>query len=157
MTIYNVLFLGVGNSGLSLIAEKILNALGKGKFKAFSAGPYSSGAVNPFVFQVLNSKGYTADDLYSKSWDEDFGAAPHTIDFVFTVCNDSYLSQLPDAFSNARLMNLNLPNPTHVEGSVSIKHGAFIRGYEQLERIIRRFIESPHDMASLLSFLTHRK
>jgi protein-tyrosine-phosphatase len=150
MAIHNVLFLCVGNSGLSLIAEKLLNVLGKGKFKAFSAGLYTSGMVNPFAFKILSSKGYAVDDLYSKDWLKDFGTAPNTIDFVFTVCEEAKLLRLPDSFCKAKLLNLMMNNPANVQGDVLVKHEAFMRGYEQLERIIQRFIESPLDTATLL-------
>ncbi|MDP1531593.1 arsenate reductase ArsC [Rhodoferax sp.] len=87
----NVLFLCTHNSARSILAEALLNHIGRGRFKAFSAGssPRANQQPNPLGLQVLQSAGVSVDGLYSKSWDE-FGTkdAPK-MDLVITVCDNA--------------------------------------------------------------------
>ncbi len=87
--VYNVLFLCTGNSARSILAEKLLEHWGKGKFKTFSAGSFPNGKVNPFAIKTLENLRLSTNGLRSKSWDEFATAdAPH-LDFVFTVCDNA--------------------------------------------------------------------
>ena len=85
----NVLFLCTGNSARSIMAEVVLNRLGRGKFKGYSAGSHPAGAVNPIALQVLRMPITTLRGLRSKSWDEFAQAGAPKLDFVFTVCDDA--------------------------------------------------------------------
>ena len=65
--IFNVLFLCTGNSARSIIAEAILNKLGAGKFRAYSAGSQPKGEPNPNTIALLQGLGYDTSGFRSKS------------------------------------------------------------------------------------------
>jgi arsenate reductase (thioredoxin) len=86
---YNVLFLCTGNSARSIIAETLLNAMGEGRFRAWSAGSHPSGRVNPIVADYLASVGLSTEGARSKSWDEFAAPGAPKMDLVITVCDQA--------------------------------------------------------------------
>jgi len=86
---FNVLFLCIGNSARSILAESIVNRLGGDRFKGFSAGSHPKGTVHPYAIDLLTRLGYPTADMHSKSWDVFAVAGAPTMDFVFTVCDDA--------------------------------------------------------------------
>lgn len=80
--IYNVLFLCTGNSARSILAESLLNHLGRGRFRAFSAGSHPNGTINPFVREMIERQSLPVDQLRSKSWDEFAVDGAPELDFV---------------------------------------------------------------------------
>src|SRR5215467_9689920 len=89
MKTYNVLFLCMGNSARSILAEAILNHEGAGRFRAFSAGSYPKGAVHPDTLKQLAECGLPIEGYRSKSWDEFAVDGAPKFDFVFTLCDDA--------------------------------------------------------------------
>ncbi|PJN93524.1 hypothetical protein CNY89_20185, partial [Amaricoccus sp. HAR-UPW-R2A-40] len=65
--IYNVLFLCTGNSARSILGEAVLNHLGKGRFRAFSAGSQLKGQVHPLALETLRNAGISTEGLRSKA------------------------------------------------------------------------------------------
>lgn len=87
--VFNVLFLCTGNSDRSILAQAILNHVGKGRFQAFSAGSHLTGQVNLYVLEMLTKQGFQTEGLRSKNWDEFAGSQAPKLDFVFTVCDNA--------------------------------------------------------------------
>lgn len=86
---YNVLFVCTGNTARSILAEGLLNALGGGRFAAYSAGSFPKGVVNPYAVQVLEDLGIETEAMRSKSWDEFTDPHAPPLDFIFTVCDNA--------------------------------------------------------------------
>jgi arsenate reductase len=146
-TVYNVLFLCTGNSARSVLAESILNRLGAGRFKAFSAGSHPTGRVNPHAVALLNRLNYATDGLRSKSWDEFAAPGAPGLDFIFTVCDNAAGEVCPIWPGQPMTAHWGIPDPAAVEGSDAEIAAAFADAYRMLERRIGIFTNLP--LASL--------
>ena len=87
--VYNVLFLCTGNSARSILGEVLMNHLGEGRIRAFSAGSQPKGVVHPAALELLSSVGFSTEGLRSKSWDEFSVPDAPVFDFIFTVCDNA--------------------------------------------------------------------
>jgi len=140
---YNVLFLCTGNSARSILAEALMNHLGKGRFRAFSAGSHPTGKVNPWAIKLLENQGLPVAGLRSKSWDE-FGApdAP-PLDFVFTVCDNAAGEVCPFWPGQPMTGHWGVEDPAAVEGDDALKMLAFRQSFRELENRIKIFASLP--------------
>jgi protein-tyrosine-phosphatase len=134
---YNVLFLCTGNSARSILGEAILNRIGAGKFKAYSAGSMPKGAVHPQTLALLTRLGHDTAGLRSKGWDE-FSGAPQ-LDFVFTVCDKAANEVCPVWPGQPMTAHWGIPDPAAVEGSEEQIAFAFRDAYNALHRRIELF------------------
>jgi arsenate reductase (thioredoxin) len=141
--IYNVLFLCTGNSARSILAEVQLNALGKGRFKGYSAGSYPNGVVNPFAIEFLTKTGYPTDGLRSKSWDEFAAPGAPVMDYVLTVCDQAAGEQCPFWPGQPMSAHWGVPDPAAVEGSDDQKRIAFRDTASVLRKRIELFTALP--------------
>ena len=152
--ILNVLFLCTGNSARSIMAEAILNRLGLGKFKAYSAGSYPKGEVNPHTITVLKKSNYDVSKLHSKSWDEFAGTGAPKLDFVFTVCDDAAKEACPVWPGQPMSAHWGLPDPAKAQGSEAEQALAFADCFRMLHQRISIFVSLPFDRLSKLSLQT---
>ncbi len=139
---YNVLVLCTGNSARSILGEVLFNALGKGKFKAFSAGSKPAGKVNPGAIELLQQRGHSTEGLRSKSWDEFAVPGAPEFDFIFTVCDNAAGEACPLWLGKPATAHWGIPDPAHVEGDAA-RRTAFKKAYEQLARRIQLFLSLP--------------
>jgi len=141
--VFNVLFLCTGNSARSILAEAILNHMGQGRFRAFSAGSHPGGKVNSFAIELLTKQGLAVSDLRSKSWDEfAVPGAPH-FDFVFTVCDNAAGEVCPVWLGHPMTAHWGIEDPAAVEGSDEDKRRAFSKAFAAMNRRISLFISLP--------------
>jgi len=140
---YNVLFLCTGNSARSIIAEAILNRLGQGKFKAFSAGSHPKGEVHPFSIQLLKGLNYDMSFARSKDWEEFAKPGAPQMDFVFTVCDNAAHEACPVWPGQPMTAHWGVPDPAAAEGTEAERHFAFADTYRMLNNRISIFISLP--------------
>jgi arsenate reductase len=141
--VFNVLFLCTGNSARSILAEGILNSIGAGRFRAFSAGSHPAGKVNPFAVEALRKQKLPVADLRSKSWDEfDTRDAPR-MDFVITVCDNAAGEVCPVWPGRPIAAHWGIEDPAAVEGSDEDKRKAFTAAAGLLQRRISAFVNLP--------------
>jgi arsenate reductase len=114
--VYNVLFLCTGNSARSIFGEALLNRMGEGRFRAFSAGSYPKGQVHPEALRLLTRLGFESDGLRSKSWDEFAEAQAPALDFIFTVCDDAAEEVCPVWPGHPMTAHWGIEDPARVEG-----------------------------------------
>lgn len=143
----NVLFLCTHNSARSIIAEAVLNRLGEGRFKAYSAGSQPSGKVHPYALDLLRQLSYDTSSLRSKSWEEFTAPDAPDLDFVFTVCDNAANEVCPVWPGQPISAHWGLPDPSAAEGNDSEQHFAFSDTHRMLYQRISIFTNLP--LASL--------
>ena len=145
--VYNVLFVCTHNSARSIMAEGLMNSLGRGQFKAWSAGSQPGGAVNPFALKTLTRLHIPADGYRSKDWDEFAQPGAPALDFVFTVCDKAAGEVCPVWPGQPVSAHWGLPDPAAVDGSDAVKTQAFLDTAVALKRRIELMLALP--LASL--------
>ena len=143
--VFNIFFLCTGNSARSILAESALTKLGNGRFRAFSAGSYPKGAVNPDAIALLERIEYPTDGLRSKSWDEFSGPDAPVMDFVFTVCDDAAGETCPIWPGHPVTAHWGIEDPSHVLGTPVERERAFGTALRYLENRIKLFIALPFE------------
>lgn len=154
---YNVLFVCSGNSARSVMAEAILNDLGKGRFQAHSAGTDPAGQIHPHTVAVLKAAGLDTSNLAPKNWhdfaDEDSGK----LDFVITVCDDAAGETCPTWPGEPLLAHWGVPDPAAATGTEAEISVAFDETYGMLKRRIELLLALPVDKLDRMVLHTHLK
>ena len=140
---YNVLFLCTGNSARSIMAEAILNKIGAGKFRAYSAGSQPKGRINPQTLQLLESLDYETSGLRSKSCSEFAAAGAPQLDFVFTVCDNAKAEACPVWPGQPMTAPWGIPDPAEASGTDAEVAVAFAEAYRMLNARISIFVSLP--------------
>ena len=150
--LYSVLFLCTGNSARSIIAEAILNKLGAGKFRAYSAGSHPKGHVHPETLRLLRSLGHDTTGFRSKSWVE-FLKEPQ-FDFVFTVCDDAAKEVCPIWPGQPMTAHWGIPDPAEATGNPAEIALVFKDAYRLLNQRISIFVSLPLHSLDQISIST---
>ena len=140
---FNVLFLCTHNSARSIMAEAIINRVGMGKFKGYSAGSMPRGKIHPMALELLNRLNYDTSNARSKSWDEFAKPGAPELDFVFTVCDNAANEVCPIWPGQPMSAHWGLPDPAAMEGPETQRALAFADTYRMLNNRISIFTSLP--------------
>jgi len=154
-TTYNVLFICTGNSARSILAEGLLNELGKGRFKAYSAGSHPKGVVHPLALKELQNLHIPTDGFRSKAWEEFAAPDAPPMDFVFTVCDQAAGEVCPVWPGQPMTAHWGMPDPAAVEGADDAKAKAFKDTAITMKRRLELMMALP--MASLGRLAIHKE
>jgi len=134
---WNVLVLCTGNSARSIMAEALFNAVAGDLFKAYSAGSYPTGKVNPFAIAQLQKNGLLTTNFFSKSWDSFTGADAPELDFVLTVCDNAANEPCPVFAGDYLKVHWRFPDPAAYEEDEAAK-AAFQSVFDTLKSRLER-------------------
>jgi len=148
---YNVLFLCTGNSARSIIAEAIMNRIGEGRFRAYSAGSQPAGKVNPRIIRLLRTLNHDTSFARSKDWSEFAGPDAPEMHFVFTVCDNAANETCPVWPGQPMTAHWGVPDPAAAEGSDAEIQLAFSEAYRMLNSRISIFTSLPVESLDRLS------
>ena len=153
---FNVLFLCTHNSARSII-EAVMNGLGGGQFKAYSAVSLPRGQVHPCAIDLLRNTGHDVSGLRSKSWEEfvEPGATP--LDFVFTVCDNAANEVCPVWPGKPMTAHWGVPDPSLAQGSEAERRLAFADALRMLRQRISIFMNLPLDTLDKMSLQNRLK
>jgi arsenate reductase len=140
---YNVLFLCVANSARSIMAEAIINRIGAGIFRGFSAGRNPSGTVEPMALNLLSRLNFDVSGLRSKSWEEFAAKGALALDFVFTVCDVTAKEECPSWPGQPLSAHWPVPDPVKATGDDAQRALAFADAYRMLNNRISIFTALP--------------
>lgn len=140
---YNVLFLCTGNSARSILGEAVLNDIGQGRFRAFSAGSTPKGQVHPIALRVLQEAGISTEGLRSKPWDEFAGPDAPKMDFVFTVCDNAAGEACPVWPGQPMTAHWGIEDPATAGGPEFRERAAFEDALRFMRNRITAFINLP--------------
>lgn len=149
--VYNVLFLCTGNSARSIMAEAVLNQLGGGIFRGYSAGSHPAGAVNPYALDLLQRNRFRTDGLRSKNWDEFAQPGAPVMDFVLTVCDKAAGEICPVWPGQPMSAHWGVEDPAEFQGTEEDKHKAFSSVFMTLRTRVGLLVNLPLEKLDKLS------
>ena len=152
---YNVLFICTGNSARSILAEALMNQLGKGHFRAYSAGSFPKGEVHPLTIETLQERNFDVGALRSKSWDEFAAPDAPQMDFIFTVCDNAGGEICPLWPGHPVTAHWGFPDPAAVEGPYETRKAAFAKTFREISQRLRIFLNLPFAKLDRMSLQKH--
>ncbi len=146
-TSLNVLFLCTHNSARSILAEALLNDMGKGRFKGYSAGssPRANQQPNPMALQVLQHAGVAITGLRSKSWDEFAEPNAPQMDLIITVCDNAKGEVCPIWPGHPATAHWGYTDPSEGDASPEARLEAFRQTMHLIRRRLAMLVSLPAD------------
>ncbi len=149
--LFNVLFLCTGNSARSILAESILNSVGRAKFRGYSAGSHPTGRINAFALDWLRTNRMPTEGLRGKNWSEFAGDGAPPLDFVITVCDNAAGEVCPVWPGQPMTAHWGVPDPAAVVGADDDRRKAVSEVSRVLLNRMRIFVSLPLDKLDRLS------
>ncbi|MGJ7494337.1 arsenate reductase ArsC [Variovorax sp. RT4R15] len=153
--IYNVLFVCTGNSARSIMAEALLNHIGRGHFKAYSAGSRPAGKVNDHALRTLAKLHLPTEGYSSKNWEEFAKPGAPALDFVLTVCDNAAGETCPYWPGQPMSAHWGVADPAAFKGSEEATARQFMDTAMTLKRRIELMLALP--LSRLDSMAIHRE
>lgn len=141
---FNVLFLCTHNSARSIMAEAILETIGKGRFNAYSAGSEPAKKPMPAVIERLQALGHDVSKLRSKSWNEFTRPDAPRMDFVLTLCDTLEGQNCPEFGGKVVTAAWPFPDPAKFKGTEIERTTNLHALYGMIRRRLEIFINLPH-------------
>lgn len=143
--VINVLFLCTHNSARSILAEALLNDMGNGRFKAFSAGssPRENQEPNPLALKALSAVGISVEGLTSKSWDVFAKPDAPKMDLVITVCDNAAGEACPFWPSQPATAHWGYPDPSEAQGDEMTRLAAFCQTMLMIQKRLQLLVNLP--------------
>jgi protein-tyrosine-phosphatase len=138
--VYNVLFLCTHNSARSVMAEALMNKLGAGRFKGFSAGSYPKTQPNPLALEQVAKLGFSADQFSSKSWDVFAAPGAPNMDIIITVCDNAAGETCPVWPGHPATAHWGFPDPSDTQGDEEAKRHAFAATMNAIKRRVELLV-----------------
>ena len=149
--IYKVLFLCTGNTARSVMAEVLLNSMGRGRFKAYSAGSHPKGIIHPLTLDLLQKNRLSVEGLRSKNWAEFARPGAPKLDLIFTVCDNAAGEVCPVWPGQPMTAHWGIDDPAAVVGTDEEQRRAFFMAYNQLSNRLMIFLSLPLEKLDRLS------
>ena len=149
--VFNVLFICTGNSARSILGEALLNEMGRGRFRAFSAGSHPKGSVHALAVRELQRRGISTEGLRSKGWEEFARPGAPEMDFIFTVCDQAAGEVCPVWPGQPMTAHWGTPDPAAAGGTEEEKAHAFLDAAITLKRRLDLFLSLPLESLDSLS------
>jgi ArsR family transcriptional regulator, arsenate/arsenite/antimonite-responsive transcriptional repressor / arsenate reductase (thioredoxin) len=153
--ILRVIFICTGNSGRSIIAETLVNALGKGRFRAYSAGTHPAKAPHPQALDLLARNGHDIRNLRSKPLSEFQQPDAPRMDFVFTLCDAAANEECAPWPGGPISAHWGLPDPSLATGTEAERALAYAECYRALRRRIEAFVALPLETLDRMALQRH--
>ena len=137
---YSVLFLSRRDSARSVIAAALLNHIGRGVFRAFSAGVQPASAYDPIALEVLEHAHAPSPEGTPKHYRTFAVAGAPALDFVFTLSDTAAGEPLPAWPGLPVTGHWSSSDPERAKDDAVARRRSLIATRAQLERRLRVFV-----------------
>ena len=152
---FNVLFLSQRNSARSVVAAALLTSMGKGQFRAYSAGVRPAPSMDPVALEVLAHAGLEPDNATPRRYDEFANSGAPPLDFVFTL-SDTAAGEAPPEWPGQPVTgHWRCEDPEKFAREDPERRLSLIRTRAGLERRLRIFINLPFAALDRMSLQQH--